>query len=188
MQNTAQEAVVDTMKPETQSNASAHEWIENVTFDELRVGQSAQMTRQVSGQDILAFAAVSGDVNPAHLDVAYARDTLFHGVIAHGMLGRALISAVLGTQLPGPGTIYLEQSLQFMRPVHIGDELTASVTVASLEAAKKRVTLDCEVTNQKGERVISGKAYVMAPVAKVRQPRPSLVLPHIEPPAAFTVA
>ncbi len=100
------------------------EWIENVTFAEIVVGQSAFLQRTLSQADIMAFAAVSGDTNPAHLDAKYANDTLFHGVIAHGMWGGALVSAVLGTQLPGPGTIYLDQTLHFTQPVRIGDALT----------------------------------------------------------------
>ena len=134
---------MNTTTPETKSSTAAGEWIENVTFDELSAGQSASLRHVVTAQDIVMFAAVSGDVNPAHLDAEYTKNTLFHGVIAHGMFSSTLVSAVLGTQLPGPGTIYLEQNLRFMRPVHVGDELTASVTVTELDAEKKRVALDC---------------------------------------------
>ena len=145
--------------------------IENVTFDELQIGQTAQMVRELTQNDIRAFAAVSGDVNPAHLDAEYADASMFHGVIAHGMWGGALISAVLGTQLPGPGTIYMEQSLRFSRPVRLGDTLTITLTVLSKEPEKKRVELDCLATNQRGEKVISGVAKVLAPTEKVRRPR-----------------
>lgn len=145
--------------------------IENVTFDELQIGQSARLVRALSQADIQAFAAVSGDTNPAHLDPVYADATMFHGVIAHGMWGGALISAVLGTTLPGPGTIYLEQSLRFSRPVRVGDTLTVTVTVTAKEVDKKRVELDCLVTNQQQEKVLSGVARVLAPTQKVRQPR-----------------
>ena len=93
--------------------------MENVTFDELQIGQSARLVRTLTLQDIQAFAAVSGDVNPAHMNPEYAQDTLFHGVIAHGMWGGALISAVFGTQFPGPGTIYLSQDLKFIKPVRV---------------------------------------------------------------------
>ena len=143
--------------------------IENHTYDELRLGMGASLLRTLTLADIQAFAAVSGDTNPAHLDPEYAADTLFHGVIAHGMWGGALISAVLGTQFPGPGTIYLEQNLHFVKPVRIGDTLRVSVTVASLDDAKKRVELDCEVVNQKGDRVLFGSAKVLAPSVKVRR-------------------
>ena len=148
--------------------------IENLTYDELSVGQSARLTRTLTLADIQAFAAVSGDTNPAHLDPDYANDTLFHGVIAHGMWGGALISALLGTQFPGPGTIYLQQDLHFSRPVRIGDTLTVSVTITAKDDAKKRIDLDCEVLNQNAERVLFGSARVIAPSQKVRRPRSSV--------------
>ncbi|MBZ4211769.1 MAG: MaoC family dehydratase N-terminal domain-containing protein, partial [Rhodoferax sp.] len=142
--------------------------IENVTFDEITLGQSARLLRTLTLADIQAFAAVSGDTNPAHLDAKYANDTLFHGVIAHGMWGGALISALLGTQFPGPGTIYLDQVLHFTKPVRVGDTLTVTATVVSKDEAKKSVELDCQVLNQKGERVLHGTARVLAPTEKVR--------------------
>lgn len=152
-------------------NESSSDTIENVTFDELSVGQSAQLMRTLSVDDIRAFAAVSGDTNPAHLDAQYAADTLFHDVIAHGMWGGSLISALLGTEFPGPGTIYLDQTLHFAKPVRVGDTLTVLVTVTSKDAAKNAVELDCQVTNQKGAKVLSGVARVMAPTKKVRRAR-----------------
>ncbi len=142
--------------------------VENVTFDEIKLGQSARLLRTLTLADIQAFAAVSGDTNPAHLDAKYANDTLFHGVIAHGMWGGALISALLGTQFPGPGTIYLDQVLHFTKPVRVGDTLTVTATVVSKDEAKKSVELDCQVLNQKGERVLHGTARVLAPTEKVR--------------------
>ena len=142
--------------------------VENVTFDEITLGQSARLLRTLTLADIQAFAAVSGDTNPAHLDAKYANDTLFHGVIAHGMWGGALISALLGTQFPGPGTIYLDQVLHFTKPVRVGDTLTVTATVVSKDEAKKSVELDCQVLNQKGERVLHGTARVLAPTEKVR--------------------
>jgi phosphate acetyltransferase len=147
------------------------EYIENVTYDEISVGQTASLTRTITGEDIQAFAAVSGDTNPAHLNAEYAADTLFHGVIAHGMWGGSLISALLGTVFPGPGTIYLEQDLHFTKPVRIADTLTVTVKVAAKDDAKKRIELDCEVVNQKGACVLYGKARVLAPTAKVKLPR-----------------
>ncbi len=152
--------------------------IENHTFDELAIGQSATLTRTLTLDDIRAFAAVSGDTNPAHLDPEYANDTLFHGVIAHGMWGGALISAVLGTQFPGPGTIYLQQDLHFTKPVRIGDTLSVTVTVLAKEETKKRVELDCDVRNQKGDSVLHGLAKVIAPAQKVR--RPKIAAPQIQ--------
>ncbi|HRK37366.1 MAG TPA: bifunctional enoyl-CoA hydratase/phosphate acetyltransferase [Burkholderiaceae bacterium] len=144
------------------------EWQENVTFDELVVGQSRRLFRTLSLDDIKAFAAVSGDTNPAHLDPEYANDTLMHGVVAHGMWGASLISALLGTKFPGPGTIYVDQMLHFVRPVRIGDTLTVVATVLSKEERNKHVKLDCQVCNQRGEPVLHGVAEVLAPVEKVR--------------------
>jgi len=131
-------------------------------FDELSIGQSAEATHVVGEHDLEAFAAVSGDTNPVHLDEAYARGTAFGGRIAHGMLSAAYVSAVLGTKLPGPGAIYLSQSLRFRRPVRIGDEVTARVTVTALEEKRGHVTLEtvCQVA---GKTVMDGEAVVMAP-------------------------
>ena len=145
-----------------QHDTTTPEWIENITYDELTIGQSARLLRTLTLADIQAFAAVSGDTNPAHMNPAYAEETLFHGVIAHGMWGGALISALLGTQFPGPGTIYLEQVLHFTKPVRIGDTLAVTATVTGKDDAKKRVELDCQVVNQKGDRVLHGTARVLA--------------------------
>ena len=155
-----------------------NDWVENLTYDELSLGQSAVMARTITLDDIRAFAAVSGDTNPAHLDPEYANDTLFHGVIAHGMWGGALISALLGTEFPGPGTIYLQQDLHFTRPVRVGDTLTVKATVIAKDDEKKRVELDCQVSNQKGDSVLHGVARVLAPTSKVRRPR--IHAPHIQ--------
>ena len=156
----------------------AQEYLENFVYDEIQIGQSARSVRTLAQEDINAFAAVSGDTNPAHLDPAYADATLFHGVIAHGMWGGALISALLGTVFPGPGTIYLEQALHFSKPVRLGDTLTVTVTVIARQDDKKCLDLDCQVLNQKGERVLYGLARVMAPTQKVRRPRYDA--PHIQ--------
>ncbi|MFY7941352.1 MAG: bifunctional enoyl-CoA hydratase/phosphate acetyltransferase [Burkholderiaceae bacterium] len=143
--------------------------VENATYDEISLGQTAQLIRTLTLDDIRAFAAVSGDTNPAHLDPEYADASLFHGVIAHGMWGGALISALLGTVFPGPGTIYLEQVLHFSKPVRIGDTLTVRVSVSSKDDERKRLELDCQVHNQRDERVLHGLARVMAPTHKVRR-------------------
>ncbi|MFZ5718476.1 MAG: MaoC family dehydratase [Pseudomonadota bacterium] len=131
-------------------------------FDELTVGQTAEMSRVVGAADIEAFAEVSGDNNPVHLDEEYARTTTFGERIAHGMLSAAYISAILGTKLPGPGAIYLSQTLRFRRPVKIGDLVVARVTVTELDEAKGRATLatSCEVN---GKTVVDGEAVVIAP-------------------------
>jgi len=152
---------------------SETELTENYTFAEIKVGQSARLLRTLKVEDIQAFAAVSGDTNPAHLDTVYANNSLFHGVIAHGMWSGALISALLGTQFPGPGTIYQDQALHFVKPVRVGDTLTVTVTVTAMNSEKKSVELDCQVLNQRGDLVLSGVAKVLAPTTKVRLPRVS---------------
>ncbi|MDF0543946.1 bifunctional enoyl-CoA hydratase/phosphate acetyltransferase [Sphingobium sp. H39-3-25] len=148
--------------------------IENRTFDEIEIGETASIVRTLGERDIQLFALVSGDVNPAHLDADYAATDLFRRVIAHGMWGGGLISAVLGTELPGPGAIYLSQSLRFAHPVGLGDTITASVTVAEKRAEHHIVLFDCRCVNQNGEVVISGQAEVKAPSEKVRRPRTAL--------------
>ncbi len=150
------------------------QYIENRTFDELVVGDSAAIERTLRHDDIELFAVMSGDVNPAHVDEDYARDDPFHEVIAHGMWGGSLISAVLGTELPGPGTIYLKQSLRFHRPVGVGDTVRVRVTVKSKTERGRRVAFDCLCVNQDDEEVITGEALVIAPDVKVRRPRVAL--------------
>ncbi|AOR80537.1 bifunctional enoyl-CoA hydratase/phosphate acetyltransferase [Novosphingobium resinovorum] len=152
------------------------EMIENRTYDELRVGDTASTTRTLTTEDIQLFALVSGDVNPAHLDAEYAATDMFQRVIAHGMWGGGLISAVLGTELPGPGAIYLNQSLRFVRPVGVGDTITTSVTVRE-KREHGHVVLDCRCVNQDGKDVITGEAEVKAPTEKVRRAR--MALPDI---------
>ena len=154
------------------------ERIENKTFDELKLGDSASLVRTLTHKDIELFAIISGDVNPAHLDETFAKSDMFHKIVAHGMWGGALISTVLGTQLPGPGTIYLDQSLHFPRPVGLGDTITVAVKVTEKIEDGHRVVLQCQATNQKGEEVITGTARVIAPVEKVS--RPGIALPEIE--------
>lgn len=155
------------------------QFIENRTYDELQIGDTAELTRTLRPQDIELFAAVSGDVNPAHVDQEYASSDMFHRVIAHGMWGGALISAVLGTELPGPGTIYLNQSISFRAPVGVGDTVTIRVTVREKNDKHHHVTLDCECINQDGKTVIEGQALVIAPTKKVRRPRVPLPEVHI---------
>ncbi len=153
------------------------EYIENKTFDEIEIGDTAELNRVLKPQDIELFAVMSGDVNPAHVDLEYAKNDIFHKVIAHGMWGGALISAVLGTQLPGPGTIYLNQSLSFLRPVGLGDKVLVRVTVKEKITDKKQILLECECLNQDGEFIITGEARVIAPNEKVRRPR--VILPEV---------
>ena len=152
-------------------------FIENRTFAELGIGDSASLSHLVTQRDIDLFATVTGDVNPAHVDPAYAATDMFHHVIIQGMWGAGLISAVLGTRLPGPGTIYLAQDLRFIHPVSIGDTITATVTVRDKSAVKGDVVLDCVCTNQTGKPVITGAATVRAPSEKARVRR--ITLPDV---------
>lgn len=153
------------------------DYLENRTFDEIKVGDTDTLTRTLTEKDIQVFAIMSGDINPAHVDLEYAQSEMFHKIIGHGMWGGALISTVLGTQLPGPGTIYIGQTIRFKRPVAIGDTLTVKVTAIEKNDEKKRVIFSCEVRNQKDEVVMEGQAEVAAPIKKIR--RPKAVLPEI---------
>jgi phosphate acetyltransferase len=154
-------------------------YIENRTFDEIEIGESATLRRTLSRADIELFAVMSGDVNPAHLDEEYAHTDMFHEIVGHGLWGGALISTLLGTKLPGPGTIYLEQTLSFRRPVKIGDTVTVSVVATAKDAERHRISFDCRCVNQRDETVIEGVAKVIAPVSKVRRPRVSLPEVHL---------
>ena len=150
------------------------DFIENKTYDEIRVGDGASLQRTLTERDIQLFAVMSGDVNPAHVDPEYAKSSLFHEVIAHGLWGGALISTVLGTLYPGPGTVYIDQSLHFSRPVTLGDTITVSVTVKEKFDRTRHVVLDCKCVNQDGRTVISGVAEVLAPSEKVKRHRAQL--------------
>ncbi len=132
------------------------------TIEDLQPGMSASFSKTITEADILLFSGVSGDINPAHLDEEYAKNTMFKGRIAHGMLSAGLISAVLANRLPGPGTIYLGQTLKFKAPVRPGDTVTATVTVREVNVEKRRVVLDT-VCSVGGKPVIEGEATVMPP-------------------------
>lgn len=137
--------------------------MKGITISEMQVGDSASFTKTVSEHDVYTYAGVSGDFNPAHVNEVEAQKGMFGKRIAHGMLSAGFISTVLGTQLPGPGTIYMGQELRFTKPVLFGDTITATVTVAELIPEKNRAILDTVCTNQNGEVVIKGKATVMPP-------------------------
>lgn len=141
--------------------------LENKTYDEISIGDRALVRKRLTLRDIELFAIMSGDHNPAHLDQDYAKGTPFHEVIAHGMWGGALVSSLLGMQLPGPGTIYLGQTLVFHAPVHIGDEIEFLVEVTEKVDHGHKLSLDCRCTNQAGTLVISGTARVKAPTEKI---------------------
>jgi phosphate acetyltransferase len=138
--------------------------VENRTFDEIAIGDSASLSRTLSKDDIALFAVMSGDVNPA--------------IIGHSMWGGALVSAVLGTRLPGPGTIYLGQDLSFRKPVGLGDTITVTMTAKEKRPEKHIVVFDCRCVNQRGEEAITGTAVTMAPTEKIRRPR--VTLPEVQ--------
>jgi acyl dehydratase len=148
--------------------------LSNFTYDEITIGQTAMYSKLVQEQDIQLFAAASGDVNPVHLNEDFAAGTMFKGRIAHGMLTGALISAALAMELPGPGTIYLSQSLRFRLPVRIGDTITIKLEVTDKQDKRQFVTLDCNAYNQDDKLVASGSAEVMAPSEKLLIERPAL--------------
>lgn len=126
----------------------------------IQVGQRASMRRTITEADVVLFAAISGDQNPVHIDELAARESRFGRRIAHGMLAAGLISAVLGMRLPGPGTIYLTQSLNFRKPIYINDTVTTTVEVLSIRADKPIATLATTVTNQDGVVVVDGESLV----------------------------
>ncbi|TPW09054.1 MAG: phosphate acetyltransferase, partial [Acidimicrobiaceae bacterium] len=138
---------------------------------------SASLTRTMRPEDIQMFAIMSGDINPTHVDPEYARSSMFREVVAHGMWGGVLISNVLGTEFPGPGTVYVDQSLHFSRQVRIGDTLTVTVTCQRKFDHNHHIVFDCQCVNQEGEKVIDGKAEVLAPTEKIR--RPKVTLPEL---------
>lgn len=132
-------------------------------IDQLQPGMTASIAKTVTETDIILFAGISTDINPAHLDEEYAKNTMFGGRIAHGMLSAGFISAVLANHLPGPGTIYMSQTLKFKAPVRPGDTVRATVTVKEVNVAKNRVTLDT-VCTVAGKTVIEGECMMMPPV------------------------
>lgn len=151
--------------------------LKNITFDEMKLGDSAMLTRTVRREDIQLFAVVSGDINPAHLDDAYANASTLGEVVAHGMLSGAMISALLGNQFPGPGTIYVSQNLKFLAPVHIDDTLRVKLTCLAKLPAKKHLVIGCEVSNQHDIVVAQGEAVVAAPREKIE--RTAIRLPEV---------
>jgi 3-hydroxybutyryl-CoA dehydratase len=127
----------------------------------IKVGDTASLTKTFTESDVLSFAEISGDRNPVHIDPKFAATTRFKRQIVHGMLTAGMISAVLGMQLPGPGSIYLKQELNFRAPVYFGDTITATVTVTKVREDKPIVTLKTVCTNQEGAKVIDGEAVLM---------------------------
>jgi 3-hydroxybutyryl-CoA dehydratase len=151
--------------------------ISNYTYDEITIGQTATYSKLIEERDVQLFAVVSGDVNPVHLDAAFAATTQFRECIAHGMLSGAVISAAIAMELPGPGTIYLGQTLRFTLPVRLGDTITVHLEVIDKQDKRGIVSIDCKVFNQHEKLVLTGTAEVMAPKEKLVLERP--VLPRV---------
>lgn len=139
--------------------------LSNTPYDELEVGQTAQYSKTVEERDVQLFAAVSGDNNPVHLDAQFAADSMFKERIAHGMFSGALISAAVACELPGPGTIYLGQTMRFTLPVKLGDTLTVKLEILE-KLPKFRVRIATRVVNQRDETVVDGEAEILAPRKK----------------------
>ena len=154
------------------------ERIENQTFDEISLGDSASLVRTLTFKDIQLFAIMTGDASPAHSDPELTRSDLFHKIVAHGMWGSALISTVLGTELPGPGTEYVDQSFHYHQPICLGDTVTVTVKVREKISATQRILFDCRIVNQRGEDMVTGTADVRAPKDKLSRPR--VAMPEIE--------
>ena len=133
------------------------------TIDQIKKGDFSEFTKTVSESDIYQYAGVTGDFNPAHVNETYAAKTFFKARIAHGMLSAGFISAILGNHLPGPGSIYIKQELNFLAPVYIGDTITARAEVIEVNTEKNRVTLKTDCFNQDGKAVIEGKAVLSPP-------------------------
>jgi len=134
-----------------------------MTIDRLEVGQIHESSFTITGEMIESFAEATGDHNPIHLDEEYARGTIFKTRVAHGMLQAGILSGVLGTRFPGVGTIYLSQSLKFLKPVFIGDRITFRLRVVELLREKNRARLETVCINQRGETILTGEALVMPP-------------------------
>lgn len=154
------------------------EQIENKTFEEIKVGDSASLTRTLSKRDVQLFAVITGDMNPAHLDEAYARSDIFHEIVGHGMWTGSMFSTLLGMELPGPGTVYLSQTLKFLKPVKLGDVITAKITVKSKDAEKKSILFQTTCSNNSEEKVLDGEALVLAPTQKIKWK--TLPLPEVQ--------
>jgi len=135
--------------------------VKGLTINEIEVGQSASYTKTITEADVILFAGITGDNNPAHMNEVYAKETMFKGRIVHGMLSAGLISTVLGMYLPGPGSIYAKQDIKFLAPVRFNDTITATCTVKEKITERNRVIMDCKVTNQDGADVIVGEAVLV---------------------------
>src|SRR6476620_6467329 len=156
--------------------------IENRTFDEIALGESARLERTVTKQDIELYAILSGDANPTHLDEAFAKQAKFKGMVAHSMFSAGLSSSVLGNRLPGAGTVYLAQELRFAAPVYAADTITVTVTAREKLSADRLVRFDCTCVNQNGQTVLDGVATVIAPAEKLSAPAITLAATSVQRP------
>jgi len=147
------------------------EYIENRTFDEIQVGDTSTLVRTLRNEDIQMFAVMSGDINPTHVDPEYANSSSFREVVGHGMWGGMLVSNVLGTQFPGPGSVYIGQTFIFERPVRVDDTLKVTITCQQKFAHNHHIIFDCRARNQEGESILHGVAEVLAPLEKIRRPK-----------------
>lgn len=148
--------------------------LKSKTYKELEIGDQGEFSKTVTERDIALFGETSGDVNPVHFDEAYASKTIFKGRVAHGMWSAGLISTCIGTVMPGPGSIYLGQTLEFKLPARLGDTLTAVVTIDQKIDAKKLLVINCVVSNQNNEVVVIGEAKVIPPRKNVELTAPAL--------------
>lgn len=148
--------------------------LDNITYDEISLGQTATYSKTLTEDDLVLFAAVSGDINPVHLDADFAATTMFKERIGHGAWTGSIISAALALELPGPGTIYLSQNLSFRAPVKVGDTVTINLEVTAKKDGKNFVTLNTIAVNQNGTTVAKGSAEVIAPTEKLSLAKPEL--------------
>jgi phosphate acetyltransferase len=168
------------MKMESGMNTVSHgdhQYLENRIYSEIKVGDTASLVRTLRPEDIQLFAIMTGDINPAIVDAEFAHSGIFREVIAHGMWSASLISTVLGTQYPGPGTILVDQSIHFIRPVVIGDTITITITAKQKFDHNHHVLFDCSCTNQEGVPVIQGTVEALAPLEKIKRQR--ITLPEV---------
>ena len=154
--------------------------LQNITFDEICIGQTASYSKTLTEDLLTLFAAVSGDINPVHLDAEYAANSMFGERVAHGSWTGSVVSAALAMEMPGPGTIFLRQSISFRKPVKVEDTITVNLEVTAKNAHKQIVLLNYKVTNQRGQVVAKGTAEVIAPSEKLVIPRPVLPQIHID--------
>lgn len=150
------------------------EFIENRTYDELQVGDSAIFARTLTQEDIWLYAYVSHDYNPVHIDEEYAKTTIFKGTVGHGMFYAAMLSSAVANQLPGPGTIFLSQEFKLRNPARVGDVLTGVITIAEKKRLRNICIIECVIKNQEEKTVFSGTTSVIAPSEKLKVPKPKL--------------